>query len=352
MPQVLAYACDDETSQFHKTTVEIRQPGPKEIYFDIKYAGICHSDIHTARGEWGPAKYPLVPGHEIAGIVAAVGSEVTKFKVGDKVGVGCMVNACGECDFCKAGEEQFCQGTPGGLRGTLWTYGDDADGNPTSGGYAQGFTVSEDFACHIPDEIPFETAAPLLCAGITTYSPLARFKAGPGKKVAIVGMGGLGHMGVQIAAAMGADVSVISHGRSKEEDARKFGATAFYATSEEGTLESLANTFDLILCTVSADDLDYTGLINTLRPYGVFVDVGLPEAPSTIHLASLVIGSKTLAGSQIGGIRETQEMLNFCAEHGIHPQIEMISGEDITEAYNNVVASKVRYRYVIDTSTF
>ncbi|WP_022868237.1 NAD(P)-dependent alcohol dehydrogenase [Schaalia vaccimaxillae] len=352
MPEVLAYAADDTTTQFHRTTISLREPGPGEIYFDVKYAGICHSDIHTARGEWGPKKYPIVPGHEIAGIVAAVGEGVTKFSVGDKVGVGCMTNSCGQCEYCNAGYEQFCVGTEGGLPGTLWTYGDDADGNPTAGGYAQGFTVSERFACHIPDEIPFETAAPLLCAGITTYSPLKRYEAGPGKKVAIVGMGGLGHMAVQIAAAMGAEVSVISQGRSKEADALKFGAKHFYATSEEGTLESLAGTFDLIVCTVSADDLDYTAFIRTLKPFGTFVDVGLPEHPSKIHLAALCGGNKALAGSQIGGIAQTQEMLDFCAQNGIAPQVEIIGGEDITAAYDNVVASKVRYRYVIDTATF
>ena len=352
MPEVLAYACDDERSVFRKTTVRLREPGPGEIYFEVKYAGICHSDIHTARGEWGPAKYPLVPGHEIAGIVTKVGEGVTKYAVGDKVGVGCMTNSCGECDMCRAGYEQFCQGTPGGLPGTLWTYGDDAEGNPTAGGYAQGFTVSEDFACRIPDEIPFEAAAPLLCAGITTYSPLKRYGAGPGTKVAVVGMGGLGHMAVQIGAAMGAEVSVISHGRSKEADARRFGAEHFYATSEEGTLASLRGVFDLIICTVGADDLDYMGLIATLKPLGAFVDVGLPEAPTTLHLAALVQGAKTFAGSQIGGIAQTQEMLDFCAAHGIAPQVEIIGGEDITEAYDAVVGSKVRYRYVIDSSTF
>lgn len=348
MPEVLAYACDDKTSQFHKTTVSVPDPGPEDIYFEIKYAGICHSDIHTAREEWGPAKFPLTPGHEIAGVITQVGDQVTKHKVGDKVGVGCMVNACGECEFCQEGEEQYCVGNGG----TLWTYGDDANGNPTAGGYAQGFTVNQDFAARIPDEIPFETAAPLLCAGITTYSPLKRWGAGPGKKVAVVGLGGLGHMGVQLAAAMGAEVSVISQSRSKEEDGRRFGATNYYALSEEGTLESLAGTFDIILCTVSADNLDYQGLLGALKPLGVFVDVGLPESPTSLHLAGLVIGSKVMAGSQIGGMPETQEMLEFCAEHGVHPQIEMISGEQITEAYNNVVDSKVRYRYVIDTATF
>ncbi|MDU7382723.1 MAG: NAD(P)-dependent alcohol dehydrogenase [Schaalia turicensis] len=352
MPDVLAYACDDTASVFHKTTIHLREPGPGEIYFEVKYAGICHSDIHSARGEWGPKKYPLVPGHEIAGIVAKVGEGVTKYKVGDKVGVGCLTNSCGTCEMCTSGYEQFCTGDEAGLPGALWTYGLDADGNPTAGGYSQGFTVSENFACRIPDEIPFEAAAPLLCAGITTYSPLKRFGAGPGKKVAIVGMGGLGHMAVQIAAAMGAEVSVISHGRSKEEDARRFGATHFYATSEEGTVASLASSFDLIICTVSAANLDYAGLIATLRPLGSFVNVGLPETPLTLPWRAVIGGNRIVAGSNIGGIPETQEMLDFCGEHGIAPQVQIISGEDITEAYNNVVDSKVRYRYVIDTSTF
>lgn len=347
MPQVYAYACDDERSIFHRTTIELREPADNEIYFEIKYAGICHSDIHTARGEWGPATYPLVPGHELVGVVTKVGSAVTRFQVGDKVGVGCMFASCKDCEYCRAGEEQFCNNPH-----AYFTYGRDAQGNPTTGGYAQGFTVREDFACRIPDSIPFETSAPLLCAGITTYSPLKRWGAGPGKKVAVLGMGGLGHMGVQIAAAMGAEVHVISHSRSKEADGLRLGASYYHASSEEGALEALASTFDVILCTVSASDLDYTAYIRALKPYGVFVDVGLPEVPASISLSALVGGNKILAGSNIGGIAETQEMLDFCAEHGIHPVVEMIGGEDITEAYNKVTASQVRYRYVIDTETF
>ena len=347
MPQVYAYACEDERSIFHRTTIELREPADNEIYFEIKYAGICHSDIHTARGEWGPATYPLVPGHELVGVVTKVGSAVTRFQVGDKVGVGCMFASCKDCEYCRAGEEQFCNNPH-----AYFTYGRDAQGNPTTGGYAQGFTVREDFACRIPDSIPFETSAPLLCAGITTYSPLKRWGAGPGKKVAVLGMGGLGHMGVQIAAAMGAEVHVISHSRSKEADGLRLGASYYHASSEEGALEALASTFDVILCTVSASDLDYTAYIRALKPYGVFVDVGLPEVPASISLSALVGGNKFLAGSNIGGIAETQEMLDFCAEHGIHPVVEMIGGEDITEAYNKVTASQVRYRYVIDTETF
>ena len=347
MPQVYAYACEDERSIFHRTTIELREPADNEIYFEIKYAGICHSDIHTARGEWGPATYPLVPGPELVGVVTKVGSAVTRFQVGDKVGVGCMFASCKDCEYCRAGEEQFCNNPH-----AYFTYGRDAQGNPTTGGYAQGFTVREDFACRIPDSIPFETSAPLLCAGITTYSPLKRWGAGPGKKVAVLGMGGLGHMGVQIAAAMGAEVHVISHSRSKEADGLRLGASYYHASSEEGALEALASTFDVILCTVSASDLDYTAYIRALKPYGVFVDVGLPEVPASISLSALVGGNKILAGSNIGGIAETQEMLDFCAEHGIHPVVEMIGGEDITEAYNKVTASQVRYRYVIDTETF
>lgn len=356
MPSVRAYACDDTSSQFHPHTIELREPGPTEIFFDVKFAGICHSDIHTARGEWGPAKYPLVPGHEIAGVVSAIGDEVTKFTVGDHVGVGCLVGSCltdpavaaeDICEMCAAGQENFCVGT-----GTLGTYGNDREGNPTAGGYAQGFTVDEKFALRIPDSIPLDAAAPLLCAGVTTYTPLKRWGAGPGKQVAVVGMGGLGHMGVQIAAAMGAEVSVISQTRSKEADAKALGATHYYAAGEPGTLQSLAGTFDLILCTVSADDFDYSAYFRALKPFGVFVNVGLPEKNPEIDLGELINGDKVLAGSNIGGIPITQEMLDFCAEHDIRSVVEVIDGEGITEAYDNVVGSKVRYRYVIDTSTF
>ena len=227
MPRVIAYGCDDATTQFHPLQIDIREPGEGEIYFDVAYAGICHSDIHSARGEWGPVAYPLVPGHEFVGIVAKVGPGVTTFKVGDRVGVGCLVGSCGSCEMCESGYEQWCTSTPG----TLWTYRADAEGNPTTGGYSRGFTVREDFALHIPSELDFAACAPLLCAGITTYSPLKHYNAGPGSRVAILGMGGLGHVGVQIAKAMGADVSVISHGRSKEADARRFGADHVYATS-------------------------------------------------------------------------------------------------------------------------
>ena len=348
MPQALAYAIDSPTGRFAPTTINRREPGPTEVVFDINYAGICHSDIHTARGEWGPVSYPLVPGHELAGVVRQIGSEVTRFAVGDRVGVGCFVDSCGECEFCLAGTEQFCSG-PGG---TIWTYAATGrDGLPTAGGYSTCITVEQDYVLRIPDSIDLPSAAPLMCAGITTYSPLRRWGAGPGKRVAIVGIGGLGHMGVQIAAALGADVAAISQTRSKEADGLRFGAKEYYATSEPDTLRLLRGSFDLILNTVSAG-VDFTRLIGCLRPGGVMVDVGLPEHPVELRVNALVNGNRVLAGSQIGGIAETQEMLDFCARHRLAPQIELIAGADISDAYDKVVNSQVRYRYVIDTSTF
>ncbi len=349
MPQAIAYAIDSPTGRFSRTTIERREPGPTEVLFDVKYAGICHSDIHTARGEWGPTTYPLVPGHEIAGIVTQVGSQVTKFAVGDRIGVGCYVDSCGECELCTSGWENFCQSEDAP---TVWTYGDTGrDGRPTAGGYSTVFTVEQDYALHIPESIPLEKAAPLLCAGITLYSPLKRFGAGPGKRVAIVGMGGLGHMGVQIAAAMGAEVAVISHGRSKEADAKRFGATEFYATSEPGTLEGLRRSFDLIVTTLSIAE-DVTPLIECLTMFGALVDVGLPEDAVEVKVGAMCTGNRTFAGSNLGGIGMIQEMLDFCAEHGLAAETEVIGGEDINEAYDRVVASDVRYRFVIDTSTF
>ena len=348
MPEVLAYATDDHNAEFHRTTITRREPGPTEIYFEIKYAGICHSDIHTARAEWGPAIYPLVPGHEIVGIVTKIGDQVTKFAVGDKVGIGCFVDSCRECEQCRAGHEQFCTTKPY----TIWTYNSiGRDGLPTAGGYSQAITVEQDYVIRIPDEIPFDKAAPLLCAGFSLYSPLKRWGAGPGKKVAIIGMGGLGHVGVQIAAKMGAEVVVISQTMSKKDDGLRFGASDYYATSEPERLRELRGSLDLMVSTVAAvADLD--AMLKLLKPGGVLVDVGLPEHASTLRLSSLTNGNKVLAGSQIGGIAETQEVLDFCAANGVVPQVEIISGEDITAAYDKVVHSQVRYRYVIDTSTF
>lgn len=348
MPEAVAYAIDGPTGRFSRTTITRREPGPTEVLFDVAYAGICHSDIHTARGEWGPATYPLVPGHELAGVVREVGADVTKFSVGDRVGVGCFVDSCGECEQCRAGDEQFCDG-PGG---TIWTYNATGrDGLPTAGGYSTCITVEQDYLCRIPDGIELANAAPLMCAGITLYSPLKRWGAGPGKRVAIIGMGGLGHMGVQIAAAMGAQVAVISQTRSKEADGLRFGASEYHALSEPGTLKGLRKSFDLIVSTVSGDQ-NLNALIGCLKTGGALVDVGLPEHPVQLNLSGLVGQRRVLAGSQIGGIAETQEMLDFCAEHGLAAQVEVIGGEDINAAYDRVVASDVRYRFVIDTSTF
>lgn len=346
MTEVSAYATQDTDSVFEKVTITRRDPGPTEVYFEIRFAGICHSDIHTARGEWGPVHYPLVPGHEIAGIVTKVGSDVTKFKVGDRVGVGCFVDSCGECEYCLAGYQQYCLGS------VVWTYdGVGRDGLPTAGGYSRGITVEQDYILHIPDEIPLENAAPLLCAGITTYSPLAHWNIGPGSQVAVIGLGGLGHVGVQLAVAMGAEVSVISQTRSKESDGLKFGAAHYYAMNEEDTLKKLRGSFDFILNTVSAP-LDFNALLGTLKPQGTLCNVGLPPDSIPIKVNRLITGRKSLSGSNIGGIPETQEMLDFCAKHGVMAQVEIISGEEITEAYNRVVKSDVRYRFVIDTATF
>lgn len=347
MVKATAYAVSSTTAPFEKVVIERREPGPTEVLFDIKFAGICHSDTHTARGEWSPATYPLVPGHEIAGVVREIGSAVTKFKPGDRVGVGCFVDSCGDCDECRAGEEQYCTNDD-----TVWTYDSiGRDGKSTEGGYSTAITVEQDYICRIPDALKLDVAAPLLCAGITLYAPLKRWGAGPGKKVAIIGMGGLGHMGVQIAAALGAEVTVLSQTLSKKDDGLKFGASHYYATSDPAAMTSLRATFDLMVSTVSATT-DMDSYLDLVRVGGVLVNVGLPEDPLTVSAEALGDKRKILAGSTIGGIAETQEMLDFCAEHGLAAQIEIIGGEDITKAYDRVVDSDVKYRFVIDTATF
>lgn len=331
---------------FRVTEIERRDPRPDDVVIAIRAAGICHSDIHTIRNEWGEAHFPLTVGHEIAGEVEAVGSEVTAFAVGDRVGVGCMVNACGECEQCAAGQEQNC------LNGNVGTYNaTDVDGTITQGGYSQKAVVNERFVCRIPEAIPFDRAAPLLCAGITTYSPLARWGAGPGKKVAVLGLGGLGHMGVQIAAAMGADVTVLTRSRSKEKEALELGAARVLPTTEDGFFDQNRGTFDLILNTISAD-IDVDAYLGLLAPHGAMVVVGLPPKKQPLTFRSLIGGAKVLAGSNIGGIRETQEMLDFCAEHGIAARIETISVQEADAAYDRVVDGDVKFRAVIDTATF
>lgn len=330
---------------FERSTIERRDVGPNDVQIDIAYAGICHSDIHQAREEWGAAIFPMVPGHEIAGIVSAVGSDVTKHSVGDRVGIGCFVDSCRECENCLAGEEQFC------LKGNVATYnGREYTGENTHGGYSTQIVANENYVLSIPEGIGLDEAAPLLCAGITTYSPLKHWGAGPGKKVAIVGMGGLGHMGVKIAAALGAEVTVLSQTLSKKEDGLKLGATDYFATSDPETFKTNRKRFDLIINTVSAD-LPIDKYLSMLTLDGSMVFVGLPEGPQKFSVFSLVTGRRSLAGSNIGGIRETQEMLDFCAEHNLGADIEVISADDVNAAYERVVKSDVRYRFVIDTAT-
>ncbi|ROS75311.1 NAD(P)-dependent alcohol dehydrogenase [Cellulomonas sp. PhB143] len=342
---VPALAAPTPGAKFERTTVERRDLGPHDVLIDIAFAGICHSDIHQAREEWGKGIFPMVPGHEIAGTVAAVGDDVTRHSVDDRVGVGCFVDSCRECEACLAGEEQFC------AKGAVMTYnGRQYSGEETYGGYSTQVVVDERYVLRIPEGITLDVAAPLLCAGITTYSPLRHWGAGPGKKVAVVGMGGLGHMAVKIAHAMGAEVTVLSHSLSKKADGERFGADHYVATSEEGALKGLRTSFDLIISTVGAD-LPIDQYLATLRLDGAMVFVGLPPTPQSFRVGSLVGGRRSLAGSNIGGIRETQEMLDFCAEHHLGAEIELVRADDVDRAYERVVASDVRYRFVIDTAT-
>jgi alcohol dehydrogenase (NADP+) len=327
MSRTAALSAPSAGAPLQATTIERRDLRHDDVRIDIQFAGICHSDIHQVREEWGRAQFPMVPGHEIAGVVSAVGDGVTRYKVGDRVGVGCMVDSCGQCAQCKDGHENFCE------EHTVWTYNDvNLDGEPAMGGYSQQIVVSERFAVRIPDGLDLDVAAPLLCAGITVYTPLKRWGAGPGTKVAVVGMGGLGHMGVKIASAMGADVTVLSQGMSKEADGRRFGAVDYRATADGSVFKDLRGEFDLIISTISAS-------------------FGLPPEAQSVRFGSLATGDKVLAGSNIGGIGLTQEMLDFCAQHGIGAEIEKISADQVNDAYDRVVGSDVRYRFVIDTST-
>lgn len=332
-------------AKFEQTTIERRELRPHDVLIDIKFSGICHSDIHSAFDEWGGGIFPMVPGHEISGVVEAVGAEVTKFAVGDRVGVGCFVDSCGECEYCLSGEEQFC------TKGVVQTYNSlDYDGNPTYGGYSQKIVVTDRFVVRIPDSLEMDVASPLLCAGITTYSPLKHWNVGPGKKVAIVGVGGLGHLAIQFAHALGAEVTVLSRSMNKKEEALELGADHYYATSNQATFIELAGRFDVILNTVSAN-LDVDAYLSMLRIDGTLMNVGAPAEPDKYSVFSLIMGRRSLAGSLVGGIPETQEMLDFAAQHGIAPKIEVIRADQVDEAYERVLRSDVRYRFVIDIST-
>jgi len=323
-----------------------REVGAHDVALDIAYSGICHSDIHQAREEWGPAIFPMVPGHEIAGTVTSIGSSVTKFKVGDKIGVGVFVDSCRTCENCVAGLQQYC------LEGMTGTYNQlERDGKTVAmGGYSNRFVINEDYAVHIPANLPLEGVAPLLCAGITLYSPIKHWKVGPGKKVAVMGLGGLGHMGVKFAVAMGADVTVLSHSPHKKDDALAMGAHHFIATDDESVFTTHAKSFDVILNTVSAE-IDIDKYISLLKLNGTLVVIGLPGKPYAVNVGTLLNGRRGIAGSMIGGIPELQEMLNFCGEKNIVSDVEVITADYINEAYERTVASDVKYRFVIDAST-
>lgn len=339
-----AYAAHGPAQMLEPFEIRRREPGPRDVLIDIRYCGVCHSDIHQARDEWGGSVFPMVPGHEIVGIVARTGSAVTRFKSGDPVGVGCFVDSCRECLSCREGLEQYCE------KGMIGTYNStEKDGKtPTYGGYSTRITVDENYVVRIPPGLPLDRAAPLLCAGITTYSPLRHWKAGPGKKVCVVGMGGLGHVAVKIARAMGAEVTVLSQTLRKKDDALKLGAGHYHSTSDQRTFEELSGSFDLILNTVSAD-VDWNAYLGLLRRDGALVLLGVPPKPVPVHAFSLIMKRRSLAGSLIGGIAETQEMLDFCARHGIAADIELIPIDKINEAYERMLKGDVRYRFVIDT---
>lgn len=340
-----AYAAQSPTSPLAPWTFERRPVGPHDVRIDIRYCGVCHSDIHTARGEWGGTRYPIVPGHEIVGRVTAVGGAVTKWKVGDAVGVGCIVDSCRECTACQEHQEQFCE------QGMVGTYNgiERGTGNTTQGGYSQHIVVDENYVLRIPEGMPLDRTAPLLCAGITTYSPLRKYGVKAGMNVAIVGLGGLGHMGVKIAKAMGAHVTVVSHTDRKRDDAQRLGADDYLSTHAPEVFKANAKRFDFILDTVSAQH-DYSSYLRMVKRGGTMVLVGIPPA-SPIDPSVLVMQQRCLAGSLIGGIKETQEMLDFCAAHGVLSDIEMIRAEQINEAYERMMRSDVRYRFVIDNST-
>lgn len=346
MIKAKAYAALSETAKLAPLNIERRDPKADDVVIKIDYCGICHSDIHTARGEWGPTAYPCVPGHEIVGHVIAVGKKVKRFKVGEAVGVGCFVDSCGKCSSCKTNEEQFCSGH------TVFTYNStELDGvTPTLGGYSSHITVKDKYVLKIKKGLPLDRVAPLLCAGITTYSPLKRYGTKKGKKVGVVGLGGLGHMAVKLAKAMGAEVTVFSTSPNKEADAKKLGAKNFLLTTNPENFEKYAGKLDLIVDTVSAEH-DFSPYMSTLKIGGTHVLVGAAPEPNKVAAMALIFGRKSLAGSLIGGIKETQEMLNFCAKKKVLADIELIPASRINEAYDRTVKGQVKYRFVIDNKS-
>ncbi|MFQ3587066.1 MAG: NAD(P)-dependent alcohol dehydrogenase [Fimbriimonadaceae bacterium] len=339
-----AYAAASETSPLAPWSFDRREPEANEVLIEIRYCGVCHTDLHVARNEWGSTVYPLVPGHEIVGTVARVGDGVARWKVGDTVGVGCFVDSCRTCAACTAGEEQYCEA------GATFTYNSPLpDGTMTYGGYSTQITVDQDYVVRVPENLPLHAAAPLLCAGITTYSPLKKFGVGPGMRVGVVGLGGLGHMGVKFAKAFGAHVTVFSQSERKRADAFSLGADDYLATADPEVFEKNAERCDLLLDTVSAPH-DLNAYLGLLGLDGRMVVVGLPD-PTPVAAFPLVVKRRSLSGSLIGGIRETQEMLDFCGEHGIVSEVEVIPIQSINEAYERMLRSDVRYRFVIDIAS-
>lgn len=338
-------ATDSNYASFERSVIERRALKPDDVAIDIKYCGICHSDIHQVDNDFGSGVYPMVPGHEITGIVSAVGDQVTEFKVGDRVGVGCFVDSCGECDSCLRGEEQFC------TQGVVVVFNSkDYDGNLTYGGYSQRIIVKDRFVIHVPGSLDLAEASPLLCAGITTYAPMKRWNVGPGKKVAIIGLGGLGHIAVQFAHALGAEVTVLGHSESKKNEAQQFGADDYYLTSDPETFKQLKGQFDFILNTVAVS-LDVDLYLSLLTVNGAMVYVGLATQAQTFHVRSLFGNQATITASNVGGIPLTQEMINFAAENNVLPRIETITVDQVPDAYERVLDSDVKYRFVIDMET-
>jgi uncharacterized zinc-type alcohol dehydrogenase-like protein len=346
MIPVKSYAAESATSQIAPFSFDRREVGAHDVLIDIHFCGVCHSDIHQARDEWGGSIFPMVPGHEIVGKISKIGSAVTKFKVGDLAGVGCFVDSCRVCNSCKDGLEQYCE------KGMVGTYnGREKDGTPTYGGYSSKIVVDENYTLHISDKLSLDAVAPLLCAGITTYSPIMHWKIGKGHKVGVLGLGGLGHMAVKFAASLGSEVTVLSTSKGKEADARRLGAHHFALTTDEAVLKTLSSSFDFIIDTVSAPH-NMNLYLGMLKRDGTIVVVGVPPTPAPIHNFGLIIGRRQIGGSLIGGIKETQEMLDYCAEHNIVSDIELINIKDINTAYERMIKNFLKYSFVIDMAKF
>ncbi|RWU21622.1 hydroxyacid dehydrogenase [Pseudomonas alkylphenolica] len=347
MYTAIGYAAQSATAPLAPMSFQRRSLRPDDVAIEILYCGVCHSDIHQARNEWGIAVYPLMPGHEIVGRVSAIGAQVSRYQVGDRVGVGCMVDSCQHCDACRSDLEQYC------LEGPTMTYAtpDRVDGSNTMGGYSDSIVVSERFVLRIPDALDLAGAAPILCAGITTYSPLKHYGVKPGHRVGILGMGGLGHMGIKFAKAMGAEVTLFTRSASKAEEARRQGADHVIVSTDAAQMQAAAEHFDFLLDTIPVQH-DLNPYLQTLKFDGVHILVGLIEpVDPALHAANLVLKRRVLAGSLIGGIAETQEVLAFCAEHDIRCDIEMLDIRHINEAYSRMIAGDVKYRFVIDMAT-